>query len=80
MLFMFERAGKKNSNNTKYQFWQQHNKPIVLNNARIFEEKLNYIHNNPIEAGIVESPEQYIYSSAKDYAEEKGLVNITLPF
>jgi hypothetical protein len=78
MLWMFERAGKKNSNNTKYQFWQQHNQPIVLNNPVIFEQKLNYIHNNPVEAGFVEYPEQYLYSSARDYSEEKGLVNIML--
>jgi REP element-mobilizing transposase RayT len=30
MLWMFERAGKKNGNNSKYQFWQQHNQPIEL--------------------------------------------------
>ena len=78
MLWMFERAGKKNSNNTKYQFWQQHNQPIVLNNPVIFEQKLNYIHNNPVEAGFVEYPEQYLYSSARDYSEEKGLVDIML--
>ena len=75
---MFERAGRKNSNNTKYQFWQQHNHPLILNNSVIFEQKLNYIHNNPVEAGFVEYPEQYLYSSARDYSEEKGLVNILL--
>ncbi|NOQ27214.1 MAG: hypothetical protein GQ564_17775 [Bacteroidales bacterium] len=61
---MFERAGKKNSNNSKYQFWQQHNHSIVL--------------NNPVEAGFVEYPEQFLYSSVRDYSEEKGLINIML--
>jgi len=79
MMSLFENAGQKNSNNTKYQFWQQHNHPIVLNNPVIFEQKLNYIHNNPIKAGFVEFPEHYPYSSAKDYAEDKGLIDITLP-
>lgn len=78
ILWMFERAGRKNSNNTKYQFWQQYNHPLILNNSVIFEQKLNYIHNNPVEAGFVEYPEQYLYSSARDYSEEKGLVNILL--
>jgi hypothetical protein len=32
---------------------------------------MNYIHNNPVEAGIVERPEHYIYSSAKDYVKTK---------
>jgi len=31
-------------------------------------QKLNYIHNNPIEAGLVKKAEDYLYSSAKDYA------------
>jgi hypothetical protein len=32
-------------------------------------QKLNYIHNNPVEAGIVLSPEHYLYSSAVNYAD-----------
>jgi putative transposase len=40
--------------------------------------KLNYIHNNPIEQQITEKPEEYIYSSAKNYAGEKGLLDIEL--
>ncbi|MBN1186925.1 MAG: transposase [Bacteroidales bacterium] len=80
MLKMMKKAGQMNGNNEKYQFWQQHNHPIVLNNTDIFEQKLNYIHNNPVEEEIVENPEDYLYSSAKDYADEKGLVLVTLPW
>jgi len=78
MMWMFERAGKKNSNNTKFQFWQQHNHPLVLDSSIIFEQKLNYIHNNPVKAGFVEYPEHYLYSSARDYSEGKGLVKVVL--
>ena len=78
LLWMFERAGKKNSNNKKYQFWQQHNQPIILNNRTIFQQKLNYIHNNPVEVGFVEKEEDYLYSSARNYNEKRGLVNIQL--
>ena len=76
---MMRKAGNKNSNNEKYQFWQQHNQPIVLHNNDILEQKLNYIHNNPVEEGFVENPEDYLYSSARDYAELKGIVSVTLP-
>ena len=79
LLWMMKRAGKKNGNNNTYQLWQQHNKPIVLNNADIFEQKLNSIHNNPVEARIVLNPEDSLYSSARDYADDKGLVLVTLP-
>ncbi len=78
ILWMMERAGKKNPNNKKYQFWQQHNHPLVLSNPLTFEQKLNYIHANPIKAGWVELEEEYLYSSARDYSEQKGLVKIIL--
>jgi putative transposase len=76
MLWMFERAGKRNINNTKYQFWQQHNQPIELNNNFIMQQKLDYIHRNPVEAGFVREAEGYPYSSAIDYAGGKGLVKL----
>jgi len=80
MLYLFEKAGLGNSNNKHYQFWQQHNHPIVLNNADIFEQKLNYIHENPVQYGFVDSAIEYPYSSAQDYSGEKGLVNIELAY
>jgi putative transposase len=80
MLGMFEKAGETNSSNKHYQFWQQHNQPIVLHNADIFEQKLNYIHENPVQSGLVDDAIDYPYSSARDYAGEKGLVLVELPF
>ncbi len=76
ILWMMERAGSKNGNNHGYQFWQQHNHPIELSGNEMMQQKMEYIHNNPVVAGIVERPEDYIYSSAKDYAGAKGLLNI----
>ena len=42
----------------------------------MIDQRLNYIHNNPVEAGIVENDFQYIYSSAKSYCGEVGLIKI----
>jgi REP element-mobilizing transposase RayT len=67
-VWLFERAGKRYRHNTKYQFWQQHNHPIELNTNEVIQQRLDYIHNNPVEAGIVLSPEDYLYSSALNYA------------
>jgi putative transposase len=69
LTWLFARAGKRNSNNTNYQFWQQHNHPIELGNDERLYKILDYIHENPVKAGIVCSPEDYFYSSAKNYAE-----------
>jgi hypothetical protein len=38
---------------------------------------LNYTHNNPVQAGFVENPEHWLYSSALDYTGRKGLITIT---
>jgi hypothetical protein len=51
---MMERAGRKNSNNKDFQLWQQDNYPILLKNAEMAHQKLDYTHYNPVEAGIVE--------------------------
>jgi putative transposase len=67
-LWLFRRAGNKNSNNKVYQFWQQHNHPIELSTVTMLYERIDYIHNNPVEAGIVLSPEEYLYSSALNYS------------
>ena len=72
MLWMFQRAGKKNPNNKYYQFWQQDNHPLELSTNEMMDQKLEYIHNNPVKAGLVLSPEEYLYSSAKNYAGEMG--------
>jgi len=47
-----------------------------LSNNKIMDQKLDYIHNNPVKAGFVSLPEDYLYSSARDYAGEKGLLEI----
>jgi len=42
------------------------------------EQKLHYIHENPVKAMIVEEPEEYLFSSARDYSGKKGLVEVVL--
>jgi len=56
LLWMFKRAGEKHSNVKTYQFWQQDNHPIAIWSLSVFEEKLNYIHQNPVKSGFVEYP------------------------
>jgi REP element-mobilizing transposase RayT len=72
MLWMFKRAASKSSN-VKHN---HHNKPIELWSAAVIEQKADYIHNNPVEAGFVTEPSYWQYSSAIDYADGKGLIDI----
>ena len=76
LLWFFKRAGSKSSNVKAFQFWQHNNKPIELRSAEVIEQKADYIHNNPVEAGFVQEPFHWKYSSALDYSGGKGLVNI----
>lgn len=58
------------------RFWRGDNKPIEVYSNAVIKQKLNYIHNNRVEEGLVFNPEDYVYSSAIDYAGGKGLLEI----
>ncbi|WP_282036526.1 REP-associated tyrosine transposase [Saccharicrinis aurantiacus] len=74
LLGQFKKAGEKSSNVKHYQFWRHDNKPIELWSNKVIDEKINYIHNNPVEEGLVFQPEDYVYSSARDYSGELGML------
>jgi len=65
-------------NNTKqnYQFWTHENHPVELFSNKFKDQKLDYIHENPVRAGIVEEPWEYIYSSARAYCDMKCILEI----
>ena len=54
----------------------KHNKPLEILNLEMFYQKLDYIHRNPVEAGFVENEEDYLYSSARDFYNKKGLIEL----
>ena len=74
LLDTFKRNGSKNSNVKYNQFWRQDNKPIELWSNHVVTQKIKYIHNNPVDQGLVFRPEDYPYSSAVDYSGEKGIL------
>ena len=63
---------------TGYQFWQVGLHQIELWSNAVIDEKLNYIHKNPVRSGVVFRTEDYLYGSAIDYAGEKGLVEVCI--
>jgi len=56
-----------NLKDRKYQFWKRNSLSIDLFSREVFEQKLDYIHDNPVKAGLSELPEHYYYSSASFY-------------
>jgi putative transposase len=80
ILDIFEKNGKLNKNNYRYQFWQHENHPILLDHySNSYIDRLNYIHQNPVRGGFVTEAQHWLYSSAMDYYNtEKGLLEIVM--
>lgn len=76
MLNMFKYVGSKNKNNEQYQFWQNDTHPILMADNKMIKQRFDYIHNNPVDAGIVEFPEDYLYSSARNYAGKESVLSV----
>ena len=74
MTVLFMKAGAEKGQ--KIKIWQDHSRPIELSTPFIANQKLEYLHENPVKAGIVDHAEDYTYSSARDYNGSKGLLAI----
>ena len=76
MLNLFEFAAKQHKRNEKYQVWTHENHAELIYSDNFIFQKLNYIHENPVRSGIVEKAEDYLYSSARDFAGKGCLLEI----
>ena len=54
------------------------NHPVELSTNKMLDERLDYIHNNPVEAGWVAKPEHFKWSIAIDYCGDKGIIPVVL--
>lgn len=78
MLHRFAYRGHQAPCNRQYQFWQSDNHPIDLFTLPVIAQKIRYIHENPVKEGWVLDAEHYLYSSASNYAAEKGLLDVAV--
>ena len=62
----FEQAGKETSR-ADYKVWQDSFWEQTIYTQKFLEQKLNYIHLNPVRAGICATAEDYPYSSYRNY-------------
>lgn len=82
ILNLFEFSAKQHKRNENYQVWTHENHAELIYSDKFIFQKINYIHNNPVRAGIVENQEDYLYSSARNFAGKDGVlevVNMLLP-
>jgi putative transposase len=73
MLHLFRYYAKYHKQNAEMMFWQKTNHPVELFSGKVVEQKIEYIHQNPVRANIVAEPQHYIYSSAYPLSELKVL-------
>jgi putative transposase len=78
LLDKFSFEARRTGRAKDYKVWTDGNHAIDLDNFKIdMLEKVNYIHENPVRAGWVMYPDEYLYSSAVDYSRKrKGLVSV----
>jgi REP element-mobilizing transposase RayT len=78
MLERFRFNAENTKRNSEYQFWTHDNHAEVLYTNSFIEQKLGYLHQNPVRAGIVANPEDYLYSSARNYAGLSSVMDVVL--
>jgi len=78
MIEVFKKAASNIIRNRYLKVWQDGYHPVMIFSNKFFFQKLIYIHMNPVKAGIVELPEDYYYSSARNYAELSAPLEIII--
>ena len=58
----FDYAGKNDKKIKYFKVWQDGNDAKEIHSTAFLEEKMNYIHNNPVKAELVANPQDYLYS------------------
>jgi REP element-mobilizing transposase RayT len=76
MLQLFKHAAGRQNKDGNFQVWTHENHAIEVYGNSFIQTKIDYIHENPVRAGIVRKSEDYKYSSACTYADQEGLLDI----
>lgn len=77
MLERFKNATETHKRNKTFQFWKYGKHPEEIYSQEFLWSKLDYIHLNPIRSGIVQKASDYLYSSANNYVNSTGLLQIS---
>ena len=72
----FHQAGAE-THRSQDKVWQDHYWDKLIYSPKVLRQKLNYLHRNPVRAGLVASPEDYPYSSYRSYVcGDESLIQI----
>ena len=78
LLEIFIAGGSRQKKKSINQVWQYTNHAEETFSSKFLFSKIQYIHNNPVEAGLVSRPEEYRFSSAQDYSGQQGPIKVSL--
>ena len=67
---------KAHKTDRAYQFWQEGVHPELIQGEQMMQQKVEYIHLNPVKRGYVDKSEHWRYSSARDYSGQAGLLEV----
>ncbi len=73
---IFKYTARKHKRNKNYQVWTHENRAVEIFSNKFIEQKIDYIHNNPVVSGIVVNAADYLYSSARNYADLEGVLDV----
>jgi REP element-mobilizing transposase RayT len=77
LLATFHQAAKEEGRGNQYKVWQEGYHPIAIDSGDFFQQKLDYLHENPVRKGFVEKPENWLYSSARNYIlDDHSIINV----
>lgn len=76
LLYMFNYYANRTNANDYFKVWTGNNHPEEILSHSFMKTKLDYIHENPVRAGLVAEPHHYLYSSASNYIGTKGIAEI----
>ncbi len=78
MLSLFAGGAAKSKKHKDFKFWQVGNHAIEVYSQKFAWDKINYIHQNPVKAGLVKQPEDWLYSSAANYAWREQMLEVKI--
>ena len=66
---LFHKAAQRHhpKESRRYQVWEDRFDDLALYSPEVFGTKLDYVHSNPVKRGLVDTPSDYAYSSARNY-------------
>lgn len=80
LLHLIRYQANISNNHESFKIWAEGNHPEEIFSTKFLMSKLEYIHNNPVAAGLVREPAEFLYSSASNYKNGKGLMEIDFLF